>query len=315
MTVAALGAALKMPGTIEDPEKFGEAMAIELAEYPADILKEAIRHARRNLDWFPSIKEMIAICDQLIEPRREQRRVVTWMIREHQRRQEEADRAKREAEADARRQAERKAHLERRREWLRNLEFQARKRFGDDGPVPGDVELADSLSATLVCRAGKRVSWQGALAEGEHWAAQYCRQIALAARVKHALEQGRVSWGEGLAAAKLIANDEASARSRIEGMQGAPAKYLGGPPAETFWRAVWKIAGACGLDIPVFPEDAAAAALDNRKHLTALAELADTRAILDRQVEEEWKRRFPPPTRSGAEIKGADEVNLEATDE
>jgi hypothetical protein len=65
MTVAALGAALKMPGTIEDPERFGEAMAIELAEYPADILKEAIRHARRTLDWFPSIKEMSAICDQL----------------------------------------------------------------------------------------------------------------------------------------------------------------------------------------------------------------------------------------------------------
>jgi hypothetical protein len=30
--------------------------------------------------------------------------------------------------------------------------------------------------------------------------------------------------------------------------------------------------GACGLDVPRFPEDAAAAALDNLKHLTALAE-------------------------------------------
>ena len=37
----------------------------------------------------------------------------------------------------------------------------------------------------------------------------------------------------------------------------------------------------------------AAAAIENLKHLTGLAELADVRTILDRQVEEEWNRRFP----------------------
>jgi hypothetical protein len=235
MTVAALGAALKMPGTIEDPERFGEAMAIELAEYPADILKEAIRHARRNLDWFPSIKEMIAICDQLIEPRREQRRVVTWMIREHQRRQEEAHRAKREAEADARRQAERKAQLERRREWLRNLEFQAREHFGDGGPLPGDVELAESLSAEWVNRAGRKESWLLALAEGEHWAAKFCRLIALAARVKQALEQGRVSWDGALAVAKMIPIKEVNARTQI-GDMGCKPKNGGNRKSREAWE-------------------------------------------------------------------------------
>src|SRR5207237_5603318 len=111
-----------MQQTIEYSDKLGDARANNLAEYPAYNLKEAIRHARRTLDWFPSIKEMIAICDQLIEPRREQRRVVTWMIHEHQRHGDEADRSQREAEAEARREAERGAQLGRRRDWLRNLE-------------------------------------------------------------------------------------------------------------------------------------------------------------------------------------------------
>jgi len=43
----------------------------------------------------------------------------------------------------------------------------------------------------------------------------------------------------------------------------------------------------------------AAAAIENLKHLTGLAELADVRTILDRQVEEEWNRRFPRPLGPG----------------
>jgi hypothetical protein len=293
MTVAALGASLKMPGTIEDPEKFGEAMAVELAEYPADILKEAIRHARRTLDWFPSIKEMIAICDQLIEPRREQRRVVTWMIHEHQRHGDEADRSQRGAEAEARREAERDAQLGRRRDWLRNLECKAREHFGDDGPLPGDVELAESLSAEWVNRLGRKVSWLLALEEGEHWAAKFCRLIALAARVKQALEQGRVSWNGALALAKMVPTDQATARRQIEDFESSTTTHPGDQPPESFWRALWKIHSACGLDAPRFPEDAAAAAIENLKHLTGLAALADTRAILDHQVREQWERQQP----------------------
>jgi hypothetical protein len=49
----------------------------------------------------------------------------------------------------------------------------------------------------------------------------------------------------------------------------------------------------CGLDAPRFPEDAAAAAIESLKHLTGLAELADTRAILDHQAREQWERQQP----------------------
>ena len=43
----------------------------------------------------------------------------------------------------------------------------------------------------------------------------------------------------------------------------------------------------------------AAAAIENLKRLTGLAELADVRTILDTQVEEEWNRRFPRPLGPG----------------
>ena len=104
---------------------------------------------------------------------------------------------------EARRQAESKAQLEWRREWLRNLEFQAREHFGDEGPLPGDGELAESLSTEWVNRSGRKESWLLALAEGEHWAAKFCRLIALAARVRQA-SRGRVSWEGALAVAKMI---------------------------------------------------------------------------------------------------------------
>ena len=84
-------------------------------------------------------------------------------------------------------------------------------------------------------------------------------------------------------------------------VEGNAAGYPGYQPPESFWRALWKIHGACGLDVPRFPEDAAAAAIENLKHLTGLAKLADTRAIIDRQTTEEWKRRRQ---RSGAASAG-----------
>jgi hypothetical protein len=73
------------------------------------------------------------------------------------------------------------------------------------------------------------VSWQAALAGGEHWAAKYCRQIALAARVRRALDQGRVSAADAVGAAKLIITDEASARRQVDDMQGHLAKLSGWP--------------------------------------------------------------------------------------
>ena len=287
---------LKIPtNAIDDKEAYFKWMRLALSagRFPSDIINEVVMRAINTEQWTPSTAKLVETAKHLVEERRRRLLTIARMETEHRRRRQAAADREAEAECEAKRELEREAHRQAELERLRNLEARARKRFGDDGPAPGDVEFADSLSATLVCRAGKRVSWQGALAEGEHWAAQYCRQIALAARVKQALEQGRVSWDEGLAAAKLIANCEASARRRIEDMHGPPAKYRGGPPAETFWRAIWKIAGACGLDTPVFPEDAAAAAINNLKHLTGLADLADARAIIDQQFREDWERQHP----------------------
>src|ERR1700731_3025684 len=88
-------------------------------------------------------------------------------------------------------------------------------KIGDDGPLPGDIELADPMSPTRLSRAGKRVSWEAALAGGEHWAAKYCRQIALAARARQALEQGRVSAADAVAATKLIAERSCRVRDRL----------------------------------------------------------------------------------------------------
>jgi hypothetical protein len=287
LAVAALGTSLKIPGAIVEPEKFGEVMAIELAGYPADILKEAVGHARRTLDWFPSIKEMIAICERLIEPRRNQYRAIWQMKAEHRRRQQETAERKTEAEREAESEMEREAQRQR----LRDLEVQACERLGDDAPLPGDLELADSLSKPQVYRVGKPISWLAALAEGELWAAKYCRQMALAERAKRALEQGRVPWVDALAATKLIVTDEESARRQINVMMDHPVKYPRDRPTESFWRALCRIVRACGLDAPLFPEDRAAAAIDNLKHIAGLAALADVGPILDRQVREEWEAR------------------------
>jgi len=297
MAVAALGASLKIPPTIEDPEQFGKAMEFDLAalEYPTDILQEAVVSARRTLDWYPSIKEMIAICEQLIEPRRKQRRAIRQMEAEHHRRQQEAAERKAQAELESKREIEREKEREAHQRRLRDLELRVRERFGNDALLPGDLELADCLLAdsdwaTMVYRCGKPISWLHALAEGERWADQFCRQMALAERSKRALEQGRIRADDALALAKLISADEESARRQIEEMEGRPVKYRD-RLTESFWRALFRIHRAAGLDAKLFPEDRAAAAIDNLKHLTALAELRDVREIFDRKLQEEWKLR------------------------
>jgi hypothetical protein len=157
--------------------------------------------------------------------------------------------------------------------------------------LPGDIQLADSISNSEVSRGGKRISWQAALAAGELWAAKFSRLMGFAARLRQALEQGRVSWDRALAIAKMIPTDEANARSQIDDIEGVEASYPGDQPTESFWRALWKIRAACGLDARQFPEDAAAAAIENLKNLTGLQNLADVRAIIDRQASEEWQQR------------------------
>jgi hypothetical protein len=148
-------------------------MEFDLAalEYPADILQEAVVSARRTLDWYPSIKEMIAICEHLIEPRRKQRRAIWQMEAEHHRRQQEAAERKAQAELESKREIEREKEREAHQRRLRDLELRVRERFGNDALLPGDLELADCLLAdsdwaTMVYRCGKPISWLHALARG-----------------------------------------------------------------------------------------------------------------------------------------------------
>jgi hypothetical protein len=292
--VAVLIAGCKIPtNAVEDKEAYFRLMRLRLgaAGFPADVINEAVMRAIDTEKYTPATATILDAAARLVDERYRRLQTIARTQAEYFRRRRLAAERDATAQSEARREAELKTHREAELRRLQDLEARARQRFGDDGPLPGDVELADGLSRILVFRAGRPMSWQSALADGERWAAQYCRQMALAARVRRVLEQGRVSWDGALAAVKLIPRDETTARLHVDDFEGAAASYLSGPPSESFWRAVWKIAGACGLDTPVFPEDAAASAIDRLNHLTGLAELADTRAVLDRQTKEEWKRR------------------------
>ena len=291
--IAALQSWIKKSPAIEDPKAFWRAMREDVAKYPIDVLMDAAKQARglRGFNWTPSIKEMVEFCERLMEPRRAELRVIQRAENDRRAREQEAVERAAEAEREAERQREREAHRQAEIERLRNLEAGARKRFGDNGPLPGDVQLADSISNSQVSRGGKRISWQAALADGELWAVKFSRLMALAARLRQALEQGRVSWDRALAIAKMIPADEANARSQIDDIEGVEASYPGDQPTESFWRALCKIHTACGLDARQFPEDAAAAAIENLKNLTGLQKLADVRAIIDRQASEEWQQR------------------------
>jgi hypothetical protein len=247
------------------------------------VLIAAVNRAIQNFEHMPSIHKMLELCESLVEPLRRLERAECERQREAAGRAADADReAQRAAEDEARRQANIK--------WLRGVEERARKRLDDAAPLPGDVALADSISNSLVSRAGSRISWLAALAEGERWAAKYCRLMALAQRARQAIGQGRIAWDECLAIAKLISRDEAAARSAVEQAEarGARPQYEF-PPPESFWDALYRIRKACGIDVPRSKDpDAVAIAAETAKHLTALAGLADVREILDRRVQEAW---------------------------
>ena len=281
--VAVLAKALPILPSIQDPAAFKAIMADFLGPYPADVLIAAVNRAIQNFEHMPSIHKMIELCESLVEPLRRLERAECERQREAAGRAADADReAQRAAEDEARRQANIK--------WLRGVEERARKRLDDAAPLPGDVALADSISNSLVSRAGARISWLAALAEGERWAAKYCRLMALAQRTRQAIGQGRIAWDECLAIAKLISRDEAAARSAVEQAEarGARPQYEF-PPPESFWDALYRIRKKCGIDVPRSKDpDAVATAAETAKHLTALAGLADVRKILDRQVQEAW---------------------------
>jgi hypothetical protein len=105
--VAMLFASFKIGDVVQDPKVFGQLMREELAEFPADVLQEAVRQARRTLKWLPSIAEMIDICSNLSARISLQLGVAQNMTEEYRRR------AKREAEQAerARKNEELKAQL------------------------------------------------------------------------------------------------------------------------------------------------------------------------------------------------------------
>jgi hypothetical protein len=102
----ALFGSFKVAGVVLDPDAFTAAMNAELAEFPVDVLQDAVRHARRTLKWLPSIAEMIEICKEVGFPRRDQLNIAKQMEREHRRRAELAaereERARKNAELEAR---------------------------------------------------------------------------------------------------------------------------------------------------------------------------------------------------------------------
>jgi hypothetical protein len=293
--VAALVKGTQIPPSIEDLPAYKKTMAEFLARYPADVLLEAVNEAIPNHKWLPGTNEMIKLCERLIASRRAELDALKWAedyerraAAEHGARRAEREQLQAERERDA--QAQR-ARREAKIRWLQGIEDRARRRFGDAGPLEGDVALVDSISNSLVSRAGSRIAWHAALDRGEEWAAKFCRLMALAARIRDAVLEGRARWDDGLALAKKLTTDEAEVRRLIDEIERRPGG-TGEMLTESFWEVeLWRVHRACGCDVPadvVFWEDQAAALQSAR---TAAAALADVREILDRQAAEEWKRR------------------------
>ena len=292
--VAALVKGTQIPPSIEDLPAYKKTMAEFLARYPADVLLEAVNEAIPNHKWLPGTNEMIALCEKLIAPRRAELDALKWA--EDYERRAAAERAARRAEREQlQAERERDAQAQRaRREakisWLQGIEDRSRRRFGDAGPLEGDVARADSISNSLVSRAESRIAWHAALDRGEEWAAKFCRLMALAARIRDAVQEGRARWDIGLALAKKLRTDEAEVRRLIDEIERRPGG-TGEMLTESFWVELWRVHRACGCDVPadvVFPEDLAAALQSAR---TAAAPLVEVREILDRQFAEEWERR------------------------
>jgi hypothetical protein len=205
--VALLGASFKSADVFEDRNAFGLAMIEELGDCPADVLHEAMRTARRTLKWFPSIAEIVTICDGLMAGRRADLHTISRIEHEHARRQAEQERRRAE-EAEAQRR-------------VAELQARIRRRFGEEAPTPDDIELA-CAARPIFYRDGVLATILGALDEGEPWAATLCRRLALAWRAKRAAGKGLVDAERAVAIAQLAIGDEAQARRQLEQIEAAP---------------------------------------------------------------------------------------------
>jgi hypothetical protein len=159
--VSVLAKAIPIMPSIQDPLAFKGIMAEFLAQYPADVLIEAVDQAIRQFNHMPSIHEMVAICEQLMEPRRKQ-------LSEHRCREQE------------------------KAEWQhRCRDFQARlaSAVGDDAPSLDEIELTARLTPELM-RAGMPVTWRQFADEDPRACAELCKGLAEIAR------SGPPDWGK-----------------------------------------------------------------------------------------------------------------------
>jgi hypothetical protein len=268
------------PDVIADPSMFLAQMPEVLADQPATALWAAVWQLQRTRNYVPPPATVLAICEEVRRPHRDMLRAIEAMEKEHRRRRQAAER-------DVQREAER----ERDRARLREIEEQAVQLFGSGAPRPGDVELASSLSpAGMGHRGGKPVSWRNGLAAGEHWAATHCRRLALVQRVIRAHEQGRASDERAVAVTELIVVDEERAAREIEKLEHGATVCLKAEKALTGLGAVIrKINAASGLDTDDDDKNDPAKSIALLHHL---ADLADTREIIERQALVEWRSRL-----------------------
>jgi hypothetical protein len=164
---AVLFGSFKVGNVLEDREAFAAAMIKHLEVYPAEVLAKMIRRAQREVKWQPSIAEVVAICEELIEPLRRRLRILDRMAEEHRRRQEEVRRVVERQHQDQR--------------WIADLEDHVAVMHGEAALLPGDLALASALRPAPRC-CGRVVTWREAL--GTPQGVILCRRLAELARTR-----------------------------------------------------------------------------------------------------------------------------------
>jgi len=146
--LAMLVGSFKVGDVLEDRRAFARAMMKQLAPYPVWVFPEMIWRAQRKFEWLPSIAEVIAICDELMNERRRLLRVLDRTNGEYRRRQEEACRIEERQHRDQR--------------WIADLEARAIATHGEAALQAGDLVLAMQLRPAPRCR-GRWITWGQAL--------------------------------------------------------------------------------------------------------------------------------------------------------
>jgi hypothetical protein len=231
--IAVLGASFKVPSTIENPAAYSAAMRQRLSKFPAAAIGHARDVAPDTEEWMPSIKRMIDLCNEVVQPLERQLRTIEEMFAEHRRRRAEADRQRREEEEAAERAAASEAR------W--------RDQFGDAAPLPGDIDLAYRMAGS-VRHGGGPLSLHMALDAGEPWAPLLVRRLAVARRAQVAQQNGTISVARAAAITQLAAVDEPGARHQVDEIEAGRLQdpSPGSAGVESFEAAIAAIIGAAG---------------------------------------------------------------------